>query len=202
MLEENKVNHYLDFFDLAPEELMSLFSLAKERVLKEGDVYVKEGSTTGKLAYIKSGLIRCFLLKENGEETTVLLRWEDQFFTAYDTVLFNQASRFTYQAMEHTVLLEADYQVFMDFLNNNSKFSKAKDYFLISMLAEMMERVESFVLLNPEERYLRLLKDKPNIVQRCPDKYIATLLGITPVSLSRIRKRLTNSSVAVPQKMK
>lgn len=190
MLDEEKITHYLDFFGLEAEELMALFSLAKEKILKEGEVYIKEGSTTGKLAYIKSGLIRCFLLGENGEESTVLLRWEDQFFTAYDTVFFKQASRFTYQAMEHTVLLEADYQVFMDFLNTKPKFGRAKDYFLISMLAETMERVESFVLLSPEERYLSLLKDKPNIVQRCPDKHIATLLGITPVSLSRIRKRL------------
>jgi hypothetical protein len=53
--------------------------------------------------------------------------------------------------------------------------------------------MESFVLLSPEERYMQLLKDKPDIFNRVHNKYLATLLGITPVSLSRIRKRITKT---------
>lgn len=192
MLEEDKINQYLQFFGLQPEELLSIFNLATEKVLAQDEVYIKEGGTSRKLAYIKKGLIRSFHLKENGDEVTVLLRWEDQFLASYDAIFFSQPSRFTYHAMEPTVILEADYASLMELLNANPKFSSAKDFFMNSMLAEMMERVESFVLLNPEERYLRLIKEKSDIVQRCPDKYIATLLGITPVSLSRIRKRLSS----------
>jgi Mn-dependent DtxR family transcriptional regulator len=63
------------------------------------------------------------------------------------------------------------------------------------MLAESMVRVESFILLTPEERYLKLIRDKHDIVQRVHDKYIATFLGITPVSLSRIRKRIAGKTL-------
>ena len=56
------------------------------------------------------------------------------------------------------------------------------------ILKQAFQRVESFVLLSPEERYLKYLKDYPNVIDRAPDKYIAHVLGITPVSLSRIRK--------------
>lgn len=195
MLEENKINHYLQFFGLSLEELMQIFDLATVKTVEEGGVYIKEGSTSRKLAYIKEGLVRAHYLQENGEEITLLLHWEDNFFGSYDAIFFNRPSRFTYQAMEPTIILEVDYDQFMDLLNAQPKFGKAKDYFLNSMLAESLERVESFVMLNPEERYLNLIKKKSNIVQRCPDKYIATMLGITPVSLSRIRKRLATKSV-------
>jgi hypothetical protein len=53
-----------------------------------------------------------------------------------------------------------------------------------------MEKVADFLLLSAEERYLKLVNEKPDIVNRVPNKYIATMLGITPVSLSRIRKRV------------
>jgi len=190
MLDEKTINHYKDFFELDLTELLALLSLTREKILREGDVYIQEGSQTRKLAYIKKGLIRTVYLKENGDEITMLLRWEDQFFSSYDSIFFNRPSRFTYQALEESVLLEVNYDEFMDFLNTHSRFAKAKDFFLISMLAETMERVESFVLMTPEERYLKLIKDKGNIVQRCHDKHLATWLGITPVSLSRIRKRI------------
>ena len=63
------------------------------------------------------------------------------------------------------------------------------------MLKESIERVESFTLHSPEERYINFVKSKPNIVNRVPDKYIATILGMTPVSLSRIRKRIATKEM-------
>lgn len=54
------------------------------------------------------------------------------------------------------------------------------------------QRIESFVFLSPEERYKKYVKDYPNVIDRAPDKYIANVLGITPVSLSRIRTRIAS----------
>jgi Mn-dependent DtxR family transcriptional regulator len=59
-------------------------------------------------------------------------------------------------------------------------------------LLEALSRVESFVLDKPEDRYLKLIAQKPEIIKRVPDKYIASFIGVTPVSLSRIRKRLAS----------
>ena len=60
------------------------------------------------------------------------------------------------------------------------------------MMKLQHERLKSFVLLNPEERYLDFIKKNPSLVNRVPGKYIANVLGITPVSLSRIRARVVN----------
>jgi CRP-like cAMP-binding protein len=193
MLDVQKIKHYLSLFkDLTLADLVKLFRMAKTRTLNTGDIYIKEGSAYKKLAYIKKGLIRAYFTKENGDEITVLLRWEDQFLASHDSVILRQPSRFVYQALEDTELLELDYDLAQDMFDKNQQYAKARNFFLLNMLAESMARVETFIMLNPEERYLKLMKDKPDIINRVPNKYIASLLGITPVSLSRIRKRIAS----------
>lgn len=193
MLDVEKIKHYLSLFkDLKLTDLVTLFRMAKTRNLYTGDIYIKEGATYNKLAYIKKGLIRAYTIKENGDEITVLLRWEDQFLASHDNVILHQSSRFIYQALEDTELLEVDYDLAQDIFDKNQQYAKARNFFLLNMLAESMARVETFIMLSPEERYLKLMKDKPDIINRVPSKYIASLLGITPVSLSRIRKRIAS----------
>lgn len=164
--------------------------MAHTRQLVAGSIYIAKGAATQKLAYIKKGLIRVYRLKENGDEITLMLRWENQFIASHDSIILNQPSRFVYQVLEDTELMELDYSKALPLLDHNPRLSSSRNSFLLHMLAEALDRVESFVLLSPEERYLQLVHDKPDIVNRVPSKYLATLLGITPVSLSRIRKRI------------
>ncbi|ATL48243.1 hypothetical protein COR50_14325 [Chitinophaga caeni] len=193
MLSNEKIAHYLELFkDISFVDLQLVFSLAREKRLKAGEKYIDQGAVSQNLAYVKSGLVRTFLITDDGEERTVMLKWEDQFFASYDTILWNRPSRFIYEAYEDTILLESDYKSFMEVIDNQPKFSKAKTFFLQNMLAEALERVESFVLLSPEERYLQLIREKSNLAQRVPSKHLASLLGITPVSLSRIRSRIAH----------
>ena len=129
-------------------------------------------------------------INEKGEEITTMVRWEDQFFSSHDIILHNRPSRFYYQALEKTELLVIDYDLAQEIMKRNPKLEQGRKHFLLGMLKESIERVESFTLHSPEERYMEFIKEKPDIVNRVPDKYIATILGMTPVSLSRIRKRI------------
>ncbi|RCH55597.1 Crp/Fnr family transcriptional regulator [Mucilaginibacter hurinus] len=191
MIDPEKIRLYLSLFkDLKLSDLMQLISMAKTLHLAAGETYIKEGTLTSKLAYIKKGLIRGYTVKENGEEATILIRWEDQFAASHDNIILRRPSRLTYQAVEDTTLLELDYDAAQKIFDKNPRFAEARNFFILNMLADSLARVEAFILLTPEERYKRLLKDKPAVVERIPDKYIATMLGITPVSLSRIRKRI------------
>lgn len=193
MLNSEKIAGYLERFrDIGLSDLQMLFALSKERSLKAGERYIDDGTSSRRLAYVKQGLIRVYQVREQGDERTVLLRWEDQFFASYDTILSGRPSRFIYEAFEDTVLLEADYEAFMRVIDARPNFAAAKTFFLQEMLAEALERVEGFILFSPEERYLRLLEEKPDLARRIPSKYLASLLGITPVSLSRIRNRIAH----------
>ncbi|RYE22292.1 MAG: Crp/Fnr family transcriptional regulator [Sphingobacteriales bacterium] len=191
MIDPEKIKLYLSLFkDLKLKDLLHLVTMSKTRHLAPGEIFIKQDTMNGKLAYIKKGLIRAYTVKENGDEITILLRWEDQFIASHDNIILRKPSRFIYQAVEETTLLELDYDAAQALFDKNPRYAEARNFIILNMLADSLARVESFILLSPEERYQRLLKDKPNIVNRVPDKYIATLLGITPVSLSRIRKRI------------
>ena len=186
------LDFYRSLFDgLSLQDVMQLYALAETRELKAGDIYIKTGVLSYKLALIRQGLIRSFLKNQNGDEVTLMLRWEQQFVASVDGVLHQRPSRFIYQALEDTILIEVDFMQVQSLIDNHPKLSAARNQILLQMLSESMDRVESFVLLSAEERYLKLMKEKPGIFNRVPDKYISTLLGITPVSLSRIRKRIS-----------
>ncbi|MCO6149448.1 hypothetical protein [Flavobacterium sp. NRK1] len=76
------------------------------------------------------------------------------------------------------------------FMQEDPKYEPVRSHVLMSMLSASLEMIEDFILLTPEERYKKLIAEKFDIVNRVPDKYIASMLGVTPVSLSRIRKRI------------
>ena len=191
MIDLKKLNHYFGIFkDIGIADLKDIFDAVSTKKLKAGEYFIKEGSIRKNAAYIKKGLLRAYLINQKGEEITTLVRWEDEIIASHDIILHNRPSRFYYQALEDSELLVIDYDLVQKIMQNNPKLEQSRKYFLTKMIKESMERVESFVLLTPEERYIDFVKQKPDIVNRVPDKYIANILGITPVSLSRIRKRI------------
>ncbi len=194
MLTPEDIQFYLGIFKgLSLTDLYELFKMAQTKRIPAGGVYIEQSATAKKLGFIRKGLIRAYCVKDNGDDVTLMLRWENQFIASHDTVILNQPSRFTYQALEDTTLMELDYGRMEAILDSNPKLSSYRNVILMRMLSDALERMESFVLLTPEERYVKLLTEKPNIFNRVPNKYLATLLGITPVSLSRIRKRITQA---------
>ncbi len=193
--DTDKLNLFLKLLKgVRAADLLSLIRLTRQRKFTAGEIFIKEGETDARLFYIRKGLIRVYQTNEKDEEITLLLRWEDQFIACHDTIFFKKPSRFTYQALEETTILEADYNAIHDVFLKNTSLEPYRYQFVLHMLADSMERVESFVLQNPEERYMDLIEKRPDLVQRVPDKYLATMLGITPVSLSRIRKRILDKS--------
>lgn len=191
MLEAPDIHYYKDIFkDLPVEDLGALLALAESKRLAAGEVYIPAGTTYYRIAYIRKGLIRTYCTTDADAEVTLMLRWEGQFIGAMDSILFDRPSRYSYQAMEETELVELDYRDAEPIINTRAGLSAARNSFLLHMLSMAMERVENFVLLSPEERYRKMLAEKPDLVNRVADKHLATLLGITPVSLSRIRRRM------------
>jgi len=180
-------------FELAgvlPADTAPLFALTTPVSLETNEAYIREGENSRRLAFIEEGVIRAYTIKENGDEATLLLRWEGQFIASHDTIINRQPSRFIYRALEPVKLLQIDYDVLEEILKIHPEYEPLRNFFLMKMLAESLKMLESFVTQSPEERYRKLLSERFDLVNRVPDKYIASMLGITPVSLSRIRKRM------------
>ena len=172
--------------------LFTLLRNVKIKSFEKGKVIIQEGSTKNDVYFIRRGLVRSYITDKEGDETTFQLYSEDQLFINVHAVLFNEASKFSYQTLEQTKVYTTDYNDFLKWTSKNPDLLELnRTYFGEQSLKNVFQRIESFVFLSPKERYRKFLKDNPKLNHRVPDKYIANVLGITPVSLSRIRKRIS-----------
>jgi CRP-like cAMP-binding protein len=171
---------------------LPLLQFATSKVIAASEIYIPEGKIFKKIFYIKKGLLRIFFVTESGEEKTFFFRWEGQIAAIPECIFDNQPTRQTWQALEDCELMEIDFDIVEKLSENNISLIKIRLGFAEKMFLEALKRVESFVLDKPEERYQKLIIQNPEIVKRVADKHIASFIGVTPVSLSRIRKRLAS----------
>jgi CRP-like cAMP-binding protein len=175
-------------------DAMALIKSAKSKSFEAGEYLLKAGSWAKDIYFIRKGIARSFAINQRGDEITTMLRWENQIVTNADAILFEQPSRSYWQVIEPTETFSLDLEVAQDIVSNNPRLEENRKYLLRTLLKEAFTRIDTFVMLSPEERYLDFLESHKEIVNRVPDKYIANILGITPVSLSRIRKRLATKT--------
>ncbi len=172
--------------------LLVLFRHVNIKSIEKGEVIIQEGETKKDVYFIRKGLIRAYHITEKGDEITFQLYPEYHIFGNLNALLFNESSKFTFQALERTKVYSMDYDSFHDVVKNSKALNLNKMGLGQRTLKQAFLRVESFVLLSPEERYLKYMMDYPTVINRAPDKYIANVLGITPVSLSRIKGRIAS----------
>ena len=157
-----------------------------------GTVLLKEGEFSKKAFLIEKGCLRaCF--NNEGKDITFQFFFENEVASSGESFRKNIPSPFTIESIEPSVLhwiYKRDLDKILDDISGipemrndmrDNAFERQYDY---------VRQLVSFIKDSPEQRYRRLLNEKPQIVQRVPQHYIATYLGITAVSLSRIRKRV------------
>lgn len=171
---------------------LPLLQFATSKVIAASEIYIPEGKIFKKIIYIKKGILRIFFVTESGEEKTFFFRWEGQIAAIPECIFDNQPTRQTWQALEDCELMEIDFDIVEKLSENNISLIKIRLGFAEKMFLDALKRVESFILDKPEERYQKLIIQKPEIIKRVADKHIASFIGVTPVSLSRIRKRLAS----------
>ena len=177
---------------LTLSDVQVLFKSAKTKSYDSGEHLIIEGETNRNVFFIRKGLVRAYKINEKGDEITTLIRWENKIIASPDVILFDEPSQLYVETLEHTDVFYIDYDVLQKIISSNHKLESNRKFILQNVLKEALKRIDSFVLLTPAERYLAFIKENPDIVNRVQDKYIANILGITPVSLSRIRKRIAS----------
>ena len=191
MLEFEKIKQFYRLSkDLSLKEIQYFFQNAQKKTYPKGSTLVQIDDTQKVVYFIIKGLIRVFTLKENGDDVTFGLLSEYSIYTNVDIVIFNQPSRYSVQAVEHTEVFCIEYDALMELLDNHPKLQRHRERIFQATLRRLLVRLETLVLLTPEERYIEFIKNNYDLSNRVPDKYIANYLGITPVSLSRIRRRI------------
>ena len=178
--------------DLRMKDIQGVIAASKRVSIKKKEVLIDVGSSSEELYFIRKGLIRSYHINSKGEEITFRLITEHELVANVDAILYKQPSRYCYEAMEDSTFFSLSYDAVQKIFSENPKLNARRKYLFQAVIKKAYERIESLVLLTPVERYEKFLEDYPDLSNRVPDKYIAHVLGITPVSLSRIRKRIAS----------
>jgi len=160
--------------------------------LKKKYYFAEPGKICDKVGFIVTGSVRYFSVKD-GQEITGYFSFEHEFVSSYKSYLTKQPGVNYIQALEDTRLITFTRNDMDQMLANPLLAYKMERFGRLIAENYLMcyeDRMTSFITQTPEERYLQLLSTGKDILQRMPQHYIANFLGITPVSLSRIRRRV------------
>ena len=167
------------------------------KALKKHQLFAKEGQRSFDVSFVLSGTFRQFYTKE-GEERTTYFYFAHDLMCSYVSCIANKPALITIQALTHSSYLSFPYKVLLDLYRHSPAWQTFGRLIAEYIATGLEERMASLLLQSPEERYRELLTgSKKKIIEQIPQQYIANYLGITPVSMSRIRKRLTTKQ-AVP----
>ncbi len=178
------------FVKLSDEEWSVLEEqLYMEKISKKA-FFITEGTRENKIGLVLRGSFRQFYTKE-AEEKTTYFYFENHLVSSYISILQNQPSQLTIEALEDAEVLCFSAKTLQELYQTYPVYQvfgrKVAEYLAIGLELRMV----SLLLDSPEERYVALLQsNKKKIIERIPQHYIASYLGITPVSLSRIRNRI------------
>jgi CRP-like cAMP-binding protein len=159
---------------------------------KKKEHFAEAGKVCNYAGFVLSGSVRYYHII-NGTDITGYFSFENEFVSSYKSFLTGEPSINYIQALEPTQIILISKKD-MELMLGNPMLAYKMERFgrLIAehYLICYEDRVTSFITQTPEERYLKLLETGRDVLQRMPQHYIANFLGITPVSLSRIRKRI------------
>jgi len=147
------------------------------------------GAKITHLYFIAAGMVRGYVITDTGEERTLIIRPTNSFSAAPEVLEKGSRSRYAFEAIQDTQLIALPIDRFFELASTRLSISKLYIAVLEEILKTVFFRVELLAGMSPEERYTRLLADRPELFQKSYHKYVANYLGITPNSLSRIIKR-------------
>jgi CRP-like cAMP-binding protein len=151
-------------------------------------ILLEEGKVAEKLYLIRKGCLRLFFYND-GKDITFQFFFEGDFVASFDSLYKRTPSLFYLESIEPTELTAIKRDDFYKLINNDLSLRQLYEEKLIDRFHAYQQLFLSRIKNTPQQRYEELLKEYPNIIQRVPQHYIASYLGITPVSLSRIRNR-------------
>lgn len=187
------VEVYVSMNDAEWQVLLPLLEVSK---LKKKKNFAEPDKVCSHIGFIVKGSVRYFHVKD-GEEITGYFSFEHELLCSYKSFLTDTPGSNYIQALEDTQIVTLSYKAMQQAYAHElighkmERFGRlVAEHYLICY----EDRVTSFITQTPEERYNKLLKTGGEVLQRIPQHYIANFLGITPVSLSRIRRRIMKIS--------
>lgn len=174
------------FGALTPEEEKRLVDFFTSKSLSKDDYLVKAGGNCQYLAFVKSGILRVYNQHEE-KEITQWLSNKDSLITELSSFLFNQASRWNIQAITPVELFAISKTDYEKLKLHIPRWPQIENILLAKCFAILESRVYSHLSMNSLERYEHFAQLYPDLIHEVPLHYLASMLGMSPETLSRIR---------------
>ncbi|HEX3029692.1 MAG TPA: Crp/Fnr family transcriptional regulator [Clostridia bacterium] len=175
---------------LDADNLTLLQNIFKHMTIKRGMYFLREGEPSTEMAMVIKGLLRSFYIDEKGNDITKYFYAEGSMLFSYKAYITHNNSMYSIQALEDSEVLTASICDFVEVVKANDQLRLFYKKILDEALVMKEEHACSFKLLNSTERYKQFLAQYPGLEKRIKQHQLASYLGITPVSLSRIRNKL------------
>jgi CRP-like cAMP-binding protein len=182
--------NYFDFDTNDNGELEEYFEIKK---YEKKDFLVKENTKSSDFFLILDGFVRTFHVSEQGEEITTEISEKGELVCSMYSLLKNEKSFENSQCITNCLICVISEKSFEKLCIQNPNWFQLGLKFLKNDILKKEERIRGFAKLKANERYQKLLTEKPNVIQNVPIIYIASYLGIKPESLSRLRSQQTIS---------
>lgn len=187
-----ELEHYItSYFGIPNHALQEIQSRFKETKLIKDEFLVQEGQPVKQLSFIKTGALRVFK-NEDKKEVTQWISSPGEFITDLSSLIFDTPSRWHIQALSechfYTITI-SDYRSINEIL---TEWVQLEKLFIAKCFLSLEDRIYSFLSMTAEERYLAFIDNKGILLNEVPHHYLASMLGMTPETLSRIRRKIAS----------
>lgn len=173
--------------DIPEPYLPQVSTLFQEEILKKDEYLVRKDGYCKKIIFIKNGYLRCHFLKED-KEVTYWIYWAGHLVTDSSSFFLNTPSKWNLQALTDCEIYSISKTNYPKIKELAPVWESSEKLFLIKLLTSLEKRIYSLLSMTAEERYIFLHHSHKELFNQVPLKHIASMLKITPETLSRIRK--------------
>lgn len=186
LIVQELLNQIQKIHPVSQEAEKALCSIIRSANFSKGEHVQEIGRTCKTIYFIKKGVVRIYYFKD-ATDITESFEFENAFVARAESLFTGKPSRKAIQAIENSSLIAIDSDKLFRLFDTHPDLERMFRKIIEASYVNTVNRIESLQFHTAEERYRLLLKDAPGVLKRIPLKYVASYLGITQVSLSRIR---------------
>lgn len=183
-------NYFNQILPMSETEVEEVTPFLKTRTVSKDECLLNENQVCTFLTFIKVGSFRSYYVNSEGRSINMMLNSENEFISNYDSFITQSPSNIFIQAIEESEVILIYKKDLDKLLEHSLYWNKLGKLLVESIFIIAKNRLESMIYKTPEERYLDLVAHFPNFLERFSLTDIASFIGVTPQSLSRIRARI------------